>query len=133
MNEKVLKVGTVNKRVLIVDDLDFIIEFEEKVIGTLSKELDIHIHVDAVNTVSEALKKIEENNYDAMVIDLNLPDGSGVEIAKASLKKNETTPIAALTIYPERYKDQRAYFDAYFSKSISPKEYKENLRHLLKV
>ncbi len=122
-----------NKRMLIVDDIDFIVEFEGKVIDALAKELNIKIIVDVANTVSEALEKIVAHDYDAMVVDMNLPDGSGVDIAKSALEKNENIRIAALTIYPNKYEEHRAYFDAFFKKPILPTSYKENLRHLLHV
>jgi len=122
-----------NKKILIVDDIEFIVEFEEKVIQTLAKELGIEIEVDSANTVMDANQKISENLYDAMVIDMNLPDGSGVEIAKAALEKSEDTRIAALTIYPHKFAEHRAYFDAFFTKPILPTSYKENLRALLHV
>lgn len=122
-----------NKRILLVDDIDFIVEFEEKVINTLAKELSIKIEVDLANSVEKALEKIGENNYDAMVVDMNLPDGSGVDVAKAAQQKNSETRIAALTIYPHKYEDYRAYFDAFFKKPILPTSYKQNVRQLLHV
>jgi len=122
-----------NKRVLIVDDIGFIVEFEEKVIQTLAKELGIDIQVDSANTVMDANQKISDNLYDAMVIDMNLPDGSGVDIAKMALEKSEETRIAAVTIYPHKFEEHRAYFDAFFTKPILPTSYKENLRALLHV
>jgi len=71
------------KRVLIVDDVEFNIELEEKIIKSLMNELGIDIEIDTAYTVEEALRNIAENDrYDAMVIDMNLPDGSGVDIAK---------------------------------------------------
>jgi len=124
------------KRVLIVDDVEFNIEFEEKVIKSLIDELDIdlEIEIDSVYTVKEALDKIAENErYDAMVVDMNLPDGSGVEIAKAALKKSEETRIAALTIYPSKYENDRAFFDLFLRKPIMPSTYKNNFARLLRL
>ncbi len=122
-----------NKRVLIVDDIEFILEFEAKVIQSLANELGIEITVDSANTVLDAQEKMSENDYDAMVIDMNLPDGSGVDIARIALEKNESTRIAALTIYPNKYDEHRAYFDAFFKKPILPSSYKQNFRQLLKI
>ncbi len=122
------------KRVLIVDDVDFNIEFEEKVIQALMDELKIEIEIDTAYTVKEALNKISENaRYDAMVVDMNLPDGSGVEIAKAALAKSEETRIAALTIYPSKYEDQHAFFDLFLRKPIMPSSYKNNFARLLRL
>jgi len=122
------------KRVLIVDDVEFNIEFEEKVIRSLMDEVGIDIQIDTAYTVKDALQKVAENDrYDAMVIDMNLPDGSGVDIAKAALKKSEETRIAALTIYPSKYEDQSCFFDIFLRKPIMPESYKENFSRLLRL
>ncbi len=122
------------KRVLLVDDVEFNIEFETKIIKSLMDEAGIDIEIDVAYTVEGALVKIAANDrYDAMVIDMNLPDGSGVDIAKAALKKSEETRIAALTIYPSKYEDQRAFFDIFLRKPIMPESYKENFARLLRI
>jgi two-component system response regulator YesN len=122
------------KRVLIVDDVEFNIEFEEKVIRSLMDEVGIDIQIDTAYTVKDALQKVAENDrYDAMVIDMNLPDGSGVDIAKAALKKSEETRIAALTIYPSKYEDQSCFFDIFLRKPIMPESYKQNFSRLLRL
>jgi len=122
------------KRILIVDDVEFNIEFEDNVIRSLMDEVGIDIQIDVAYTVKEALAQIDNNDrYDAMIIDMNLPDGSGVDIAKVALKKSEETRIAALTIYPSKYEDQRAFFDIYLRKPIMPESYKENFIRLLRL
>lgn len=120
-----------SKRILIVDDIDFIVEFEEKVIASLSKDLSVKIHVDTANNVQDALANIAKHHYDAMVIDINLPDGSGIDIAKRAQEKSKDTCIAALTIYPQEYEEQNVYFDAFFKKPILPTSYKQQIRKLL--
>ncbi|MEA3490671.1 MAG: response regulator [Campylobacterota bacterium] len=122
------------KRILIVDDVEFNIEFEEKVIRSLMDEIGIEIEIDTATSVESALQIISKNDaYDAMVIDMNLPDGSGVDIAKAALKKSEETRIAALTIYPSKYENQRAFFDIFLRKPIMPEAYKQNFARLLQL
>ncbi len=120
-----------SKRILIVDDIDFIVEFEEKVIDSLSKDLSVKILVDKANNVKDALSNIEKHHYDAMVIDINLPDGSGIEIAKSAQEKSKDTRIAAMTIYPQDYEENNTYFDAFFKKPILPTSYKQYIRKLL--
>jgi CheY-like chemotaxis protein len=122
------------KRVLIIDDVDFNIEFEEKIIQTLAEEEKLEITVDTAHTVQGAKEKILQNRpYDAMVIDMNLPDGSGVEIAHAAYEKSDETRLAALTIYPSKYEDQRPFFDIFLRKPIIPSDYKQNFGYLLRL
>jgi len=119
------------KRILIVDDIDFILDFESQVINSLAKDVNQQIKIDSANSVRDALKMIEQNDYDAMVLDINLTDGSGIEIAKAAQAKNKETRIAALTIYPEKSEQDHTYFDVYFKKPILPAVYKKHLRRML--
>ncbi len=122
------------KRILIVDDIEFNIEFEEKIIGSLMEEAGIEFHVDTASTVAEAVNYIMGNSpYDAMVIDINLPDGTGVDVAKIARKKNPKTRIAALTIYPSKYERERSYFDLFLKKPIMPEIYKQNFVRLLQL
>ena len=123
-----------SKRILIVDDIDFNIEFEVKVIQSLMDEEGIDIQIDTAYTIGDALNKISQNvPYDAMVVDMNLPDGSGVDVAKAAHKKSEMTRIAALTIYPSQYEKERAFFDLFLRKPIMPQTYKANFARLLRL
>ncbi len=121
-------------RILIVDDIEFNLELEEKVIKSLEKELEVDIEINKAHTVAEALTDITENDaYDAMIIDMCLPDGSGVDIAKAALKKSTKTRIAALTIYPNKYRHQGDFFHFFWKKPIMPYPFKENLIQLLRI
>jgi len=119
------------KRVLLVDDIEFILEFEAKVIESLEKELRHPILVEKAGSVREAKEKLEKRVYDVAIVDMHLEDGSGSDIARMIRESGVKTRIAALTIYPERFEEQRENFDAYFKKPILPSVYKENLRILL--
>ena len=123
-----------NRKILIVDDVDFNIEFESKLIKTLMTDYDIDIEIDEAHNVAEALKMITDNEtYDAMIIDMNLPDGTGVEIAKAARDHSKKTRLAALTIYPNEYEKERVYFDMFLKKPIMLDSFKQNFIRLLEL
>lgn len=120
--------------VLIVDDFKYNLEFEEKVIGLLVQEYNLAINVDSAMSVAEAKRKISENRpYDIVIVDINLPDGSGVEIAMAAEKKHDATKIAALTLYPEEYENASNLFDLLLRKPIMPTTYKQKFEKLLEI
>ena len=122
------------KTVLIVDDVGFNIEFESKLIENIIEETGVSMRVDEAHSVEEALKMIDEKDvYDAMIIDMNLPDGSGVEIAKYARNKSSKTRLAALTIYPNEYESERGYFDLFMKKPIMIGPFKQNFLRLLQI
>jgi len=122
------------KHILIVDDVDFNLELESRLIKNLMVGYKIMMRIDTATSVKKSLKMIEKNKpYDAIITDMNLPDGTGVEIAKAARKKDENTRIAALTIYPEQYEKERAYFDLYLKKPIMTESFKQSFIRLLKL
>jgi len=122
------------KRVLIVDDVEFNIDFQEKVIVAHMSELGIEVAIDTATNVEDAIGKIYQNEpYHAMILDMNLPDGTCADIAKVARDKSEKSKIAALTIYPNKYKDEHKYFDLFLKKPITPEIYKDKITVLLEI
>lgn len=119
------------KNILIVDDISFIIDFEKEMLHSLGKDLSLKIKVDSAYTLEEALQKISQNNYDAVITDINLPDGSGITIAQKAKEKN--IRVAAFTINPYKKEEHDPFFDAFLQKPIMSASYVKNIRHLLNL
>jgi len=122
------------KRLLIVDDLDFIVRFQKEVISDLNEELSMEIIVDSATNYDEAISKIDEFDYDALISDVSLDnDSSGIDIAKYIKEKNPKIKTATLSIF--NFDDNRVgdYFDMLLRKPISPTQYKTNLKVLLDI
>ena len=49
------------------------------------------------NTCSDALEELNSNDYDAMLLDLGLPDGDGFEVLKVLRKTKSKTAVIVIT------------------------------------
>lgn len=52
-------------------------------------------------TASEALLQLPSSNSDLILLDINLPDGSGIEVARELRTRSVTAPIVMLTIHDD--------------------------------
>src|SRR5208337_242035 len=74
-------------RLLIVEDND-------RLVALLERLFREHGHVvDAFSTVDEAIAALDAAPYDAIVLDLTLPDGEGADVLRAVRQKGEGTPV----------------------------------------
>lgn len=121
------------KHLLFVDDVEYTLQMEREILKKVEKELDIEMHVECASTVAEAAALIDKYDFDVIICDMNLPDGTGTEIAKKAEAKGIGTSVVALTIYPHLYEQDRAYFDAFLKKPILPSHFKEDLKVLLSL
>lgn len=78
-------------RVLVVED-DEILRDGLEVGLTLAG-----LTIDAVMTCEDADAALEQSVYDALILDLMLPDGSGFDILKALRKRGNNIPVLLLT------------------------------------
>lgn len=86
-------------RLLIVDDHQIVIKGFRYI---LSKAKDIEIAGEA-NTGEEAIRKIRHEKYDLVILDLSLPDMSGIQVLKEIKKISPNLPVLILTMYSEKY------------------------------
>jgi len=84
-------VKKIEASVLLVDD-------EEQFLDTLSQRLETRgLKVDAVTSGEEALKQVEDHNFDAIVVDLAMPGIDGIETLKRLKEKRPDLEIIMLT------------------------------------
>ena len=63
-----------------------------------------------VDRVSAALAAISQTQFDAVLLDLGLPDSSGIETLRAVRKQAEELPVVVLTGFDDD--DVASWFDA---------------------
>ena len=80
--------------------------------------------VDLVENGEEALDKLEENTYDLLILDMNMPQMGGLEVVKvhrALSRQPVDTPVIILTAnatLEAKQECERAHIDAYLTKPV---------------
>ncbi|KAA0258688.1 response regulator [Deferribacter autotrophicus] len=103
------------KNILIIDDDPSIRSFYKEFL----EEEGFKVY-EAENAIT-GLKLYKELQPDIILLDINMPDKSGLDILKEIKKKDESTPIFLLTAH-EDYKRNFSslYADEYFVKGKNP-------------
>ena len=114
-------------RILIIEDHPL---FREGLIKALSMEDDL-IVIDYCSGGADGVKKAHELNPDVVLLDVNLPDFNGLQVARKI--KNELPEIAVvlLTAYHDSMQvlyAMRTGASAYCSKDISPDDLVDTIR-----
>lgn len=115
--------------VLIVDDHPIV---RHGLRAVLKDERDIA--VTDVSNAAEALAAIRQHPCDLVVLDLDLPGMSGLELLKQIKSDHKRLPVLILTVYPE---DQfalrilRAGASGFISKEAAPKQLVGAIRKIL--
>jgi two-component system, NarL family, invasion response regulator UvrY len=66
----------------------------------LSETADILVGGEA-STLPEARRRLQEERWDVVVLDVNMPGGSGLELIGELRKQSPHTRVLVLTVYPE--------------------------------
>jgi two-component system, cell cycle response regulator DivK len=123
---------TTPHRVLVVDDHELNLKLLQRVL-----ELDGH-NVIPVGSMAAAERVIAEDRPELIVLDLQLPDGDGLDLARR-LKASPATerfPIVACTAGAMKGDEERALAagcDAYVSKPIDTKEFAALVAKMLRA
>jgi two-component system OmpR family response regulator len=114
-------------RLLVVDD-----DFEVRDMLVRALERDGHL-VTAVPTAADAREALRDGKIDLMVLDLALPDGTGVELCEELRAVQNVTPILMLTAHSEvaeRVRSLDAGADDFLGKPFAVAELRARVRAL---
>jgi two-component system OmpR family response regulator len=116
-------------RILVVED-------EVKMAGLLKRGLEEEGYaVDVANTGANGLWAATENEYDALVLDLMLPDVSGLDVCRRLRSEGRWMPVLILTArdgVPDRVAGLDAGADDYMVKPFAFSELFARLRALIR-
>jgi two-component system, OmpR family, response regulator len=74
-----------------------LVEDHEGIILALYRALAPLYTIDTAGTVASGLQKTKDSHYDAIILDLDLPDGSGLKICEQLRARGANTPIIVLS------------------------------------
>jgi CheY-like chemotaxis protein len=114
-------------RVLIVDDYPGVVELLD--LGLAARGLEVV----GATTASEALARAATEEFDAAVLDLQLPDGSGHELLSRlrALPQWGSRPVVGMTSFTSAETARaRGLFDGFLPKPFRPKQLASMLRRL---
>ncbi|MEJ5377107.1 MAG: sigma-54 dependent transcriptional regulator [bacterium] len=121
-----MKMKTAN--ILVVDD-------EEIMRESLSAWLqEDGFQVEAFSTGKEAMEAVKQKVYDAILLDLKLPDMDGLEILKHTKHYQPNTPVLMITAYGSvetAIKAMKQGATDYITKPFNPEELSLTLHHIL--
>lgn len=93
-----------------------------------------HFEVEFANNGEEALKKLNKEDYDIMVLDIMMPVMDGFEVLKL-IPKEKHIPTIVLSARGEEYDKLQAFdldIDDYLTKPFSPKELMARIKVITK-
>ena len=75
-----------------------IIEDEKQLLDSIMTFLqESGMNCDKASSLAEAIEKIDSSEYDCIVLDIGLPDGSGLKIIGEMQKKDNQTAIVIVS------------------------------------
>jgi len=116
-------------RILIVED-------EQKLLDILSRSLKAEGYlVDGVRTAAEGLEYSKTYSYDLLILDVQLPDGTGTGLLRRLRERGQTMPALILTARGDldsKVENFQAGADDYVSKPVALAELGLRVRALLR-
>lgn len=118
-------------KILVVDDHAMV---RKGLVLTLKSSRKYKISVTEASSGVEVLKKIEKTCYDAILLDINMPEMDGIETLKKIKTSNCTSAVIMLTMHKEEEMINKAIAagaSGYLLKSADTKELFKTLSNVL--
>ncbi|MFH0758225.1 MAG: response regulator transcription factor [Bacteroidota bacterium] len=117
-------------RIIVADDHPIV----RKGIIQILTELEGENHIEDVGSTNALLKKLGENSFDIIILDISMPGRSGLEILQDLVRTYPGVPVLILSMHPEEQYAIRALksgASGYINKNVAPKELTKAVRKIL--
>ncbi|MBI5043908.1 MAG: response regulator transcription factor [Nitrospirae bacterium] len=108
-------------KILIADDHAIV----RKGLKQILADAPVAVLTDEAGSGQEALKKVRENDYNVVLLDISMPGMSGVDVLKQLKSEKPKLPVLILTMHPEEQYAVRilkAGASGYLTKESAPDE-----------
>lgn len=119
-----------SRKILLVDDHPVV---REMLTLRITQEGDLEVCA-AVGEVAQALAAVEQHQPDLAIVDINLPDGHGLELIKEVHTRDPAVRLLAFSMHDENLYGERvlrAGAQGYLMKSEPPEKIIEAIRRVL--
>ena len=116
-------------RILVADDHAVVREGLKRILAETS---DMVVAGEA-STGQEALVQMDAQSWDVVLLDISMPDGSGLDVLKQIVRNHPETSVLVLSVHPE---DQyalrvlKAGASGYLTKESAPDQLVQAIRHI---
>ena len=93
-------------------------------------------NVKSISSTGDARQAIEKENYDLLISDLRLPDGSGIDLLKWIHENNKELPVIVMTSYADIQSAVQAMklgASDYIAKPLNPEDLLSKINETIKV
>ncbi len=116
------------RKLLIIDD-------EENIRKMLKRSLEVEDYqIELALNGEEGLQKAKENDFDLILLDLNLPGMDGIEVLENLREEDNLTPVLIITGYgsvDSAVKVMKLGAIDYLQKPFNPEEIKEQIQQII--
>ena len=114
-------------RYILVDDAPKTLEKVKEKIDSISKDFDLQ-HIDSYNSSKKAFENIQEDDYDLLIVDFEMPVYNGIELAQ-KVASNKKIIFLTSTTDNERLVINSLDISGYLSKPFEIEEFKNILKN----
>jgi len=116
--------------ILIVDDHSY----ARSLMCEITAKIFEHASIDEAASLTQARKLIAGQSYNLAIIDISLPDGSGIDLVKEMNSSGTQTYIVMATIYDDEqylFDSLRAGASGYLLKDLSREELEQQIKGII--